>query len=674
MSSFAHRHATHGISASRRSCRLAAIALGVFLASLSAIRAEDSPLPGLEPEAPDPAPSPGAIPVQPFAVDGLKVEALPVPGEPPPKVPDNRSIEEELENPLFKDPTADAEVTPIDKAAIRALAAKYLIQEPLVGPFGLTGPFVGFRSGMVVSGFYDSNILQTSSANSEELYGKGPESFTMTAGPFVRYMSPGPLWYLSAAYSPSYVDYVDFSEFSGWDHNGTLGLRYERREWQAEMSGYYRTIRSANSTLANTSQELSSNSATNYQSSAALDREGASGEDYGGKLRMGFNGRKLQATLSGGYARSSGQNRYYSSDVDEERADLQMALGYKLSAKTSVLLDGGIQYRGPIDDGTVVEDSPEEEEVVPPAPVVTTPAVTTPGVTPAPVVQTTPVVPAAADEEEEEPAPSFEETVTARIQFSALWKATPLLELGPGVRATYDARGTELSSSSIGPLLRARYELSKRVKLNAQVAAEFHQFDSEEKPVEEVVEPEPVVVPPAPVVAPPVTTPPGTTPIPAPVPVPVVVVPPAPVIEPEPDPTYDDGDSPFISAELGLNWTPSEAWSVQLQAARSSRVSPNANEDFQEVLSARGSVTRRFDHGIITLGAGYEMENPMREQTNGTGLTERQYLTADLSYSFPVWKDRAFATAFLRYRDQQYGDTINSWDGYQAGIAVGVRF
>jgi hypothetical protein len=333
----------------------------------------------------------------------------------------------------------------------------------------------------------------------------------------------------------------------------------------------------------------------------------------------------------------------------------------------------GVNYRGPLVND-VAEEEPEPEPVAPVQPV--QPA--QPGVPVQPVQPVVPVTPVEEEEDDEEVKPSFEETIAANVALAGLWRATPLLEFGPGVRATYDARGSDLSTTSIGPLLRARYQLSKRVNITAQVAAEFHSFDTPEP--EPVAEPAPAPEP-APVVTTPVVTPPADPNNPNPTPAPVVVTPVVTPVVPEPEPdtpaVYDNGEDPFIAAELGMAWSPTEHWTLSLLAARRSRVSPNQNEDFQQVLSARAAVSRKFDYLVITAGAGYESESPMRQQIAGTPVTtnlDRDYLTADLSVSFPIWKDKAFATTFVRYRDQQTGDVNNTWDGYQAGIAVGVSF
>ena len=165
------------------------------------------------------------------------------------------------------------------------------------------------------------------------------------------------------------------------------------------------------------------------------------------------------------------------------------------------------------------------------------------------------------------------------------------------------------------------------------------------------------------------------TPIPAPVaPAPVVPTPVVPVPTPEPEPAYDDGANPFISAEIAGIWNPNDQWSVQLALARNAQVSSDSGDDFREVFSTRASVSRRFERSVLTLTGAYQIENPLREQTNGQSSLDRQYLTADLSYSFPIWKDRAWATTFVRYREDQSGNSQDSWDGYQTGLAVGISF
>lgn len=568
-------------------------------------------------------------------------------------------------NPLFSSSGMSVDAATVERS--RAMSA-LLKGNTKVGPFGLTGPFLGFQSGLAITGMYDSNILQISEELSQETYGQGPESFVIRFAPFARYRSPGPLWFLDANYSPSYVIYTDFDALNGWEHKADLSLQYERQEWLTLIHGYYRTTISPNSLDDMVRREGYDSIGGTADSS--FDRENLSGEDYGIRIRAAYNGRKLQASLGGGYNLSDGQNRYYSSDIREELYQGDLLLSYKLSPKTRIQLDGGYSYRGPYSPDIEVE--PQEPPPPPPPIYVNSLGQQVPP--PAGAVVATPEPVVEEEEEKKTVVPTYDETTAARINFAALWQVTPLLELGPGVRATYDSRSDGLSSTSIGPMLRARYQVSRRISLNAQVAAEFHQF--EERKVEPAPPPPP---PPQPqiILVPddPVVTDPNQPATPAPVVKPAPVAPaPEPEPEPEPDPTFEGSDSPFISAELGAVWSPTDDWSLRLVLARNARVSSSSEEDFREVFSTRASVIRRFPHGTLTLTGGYEIESLLREQTAGKPSLDREYLTVDLSYSFPVWKDRAFATAFVRYRDDQTGTAQNSWDGYQAGVALGMTF
>ncbi|MFM7182275.1 MAG: hypothetical protein ACKO2G_12530 [Verrucomicrobiales bacterium] len=564
------------------------------------------------------------------------------------------------ENPLFASPE-EADAATIQR--VRAITAMREMNTR-VGPFGLTGPFLGLQTGLSFTGLYDSNIFQRSEQYSQETYGQGPESFVLRFTPFARYRTPGPIFFIDAAYGPSYVTHTDYDVLSGWEHNATLALRYDRRKWGAELSGYYRSTINGNSL----------NDIARQQNPAAIggivdnsfDREGLAGEDYGGSFRAGFAGQRFATSFGLGYGLSSGQNRYYDTDVREERIDTDLRITYKLTSKTKLELDGGYAFRGPYSQDIEVEVEPPPP---PPPPIY----VNTLG-------QQIPPPPGIAPPE---PAPvqgpttktveqDYPETVTARMNFAALWQVSPLLELGPGVRATYDERSDGLASNSFGPILRARYKVSNKISFNAQIGAEFHQFDEKE--------PEPVIPPPPPpqrqiIVVPDVVTDPNNPVAPAPVAQPVVQAP-APTPEPtaDPEPSFTGGASPFITGEIGATWSPTDQWAVNLGVARNASVGSGNGDDFREVFATRGSVTRRFDRSSLTLTGGYQIESPLREQTAGQTSLDREFLTVDLSYSFPIWRDRAFATTFVGYRNDQSGNAENSYDGYRAGLAIGIGF
>lgn len=610
-------------------------------------------LPPIDPSAPSDGNAPGML-VTPLQMEQMLDElALPETSTGPGATgPDG--------NPLFATP-AEADANTVNRA--RAMAAT-LEGNTRVGPFGLSGPFLGLQTGLSFTGMYDSNILQRSEAYSQETYGQGPESYVLRFTPFARYRSPGPIWFVDAAYGPSYVLYTDYDDLSGWEHNATVALRYDRRKWGLEFLGYYRTTTNANS--LNEMAQRQNPDAIGGTMDNSFDREGLAGEDYGGRFRAGFEGRRFTGSLGFGYGLSDGQNRYYNTDVREERIDADFRTSYKLSPKTRLEFDGGYAFRGPYSEDIEVEVEPPPP---PPPPIY----VNTLGQQIPPPAGTVPPEPPPVQEPQTEIVEqNYPETTTARLNFAALWQVSPLLELGPGIRATSDDRSDGLASTSVGPILRARYKVSNKLSLNAQIGAEFHQFDERE--------PEPYVPPPPPpqpqiIVVPDTITNPNAPATPAPVTQPVVQAPaPEPEPEPEPEPTFEGGADPFISGEIGALWTPTDQWAVRLGVARNGMVSSGSGDDFREVFSTRASVSRRFDRSTLTLTGGYQIESALREQVAGQQSLDREFLTIDLAYSFPIWKNNAYVTTFVRYRDDQTGNPDSTYDAYQAGIALGVSF
>ena len=156
---------------------------------------------------------------------------------------------------------------------------------------------------------------------------------------------------------------------------------------------------------------------------AYLNNDDYNGFDHSLSATLGYRGARLTATLGGNYGRSRGVNRYYgSSFVEQQNFGGSLSAAYRMSPKTS--LDGSLTYS--------MSDSPSNDE-----------------------------------------GQSYGGYDSFSAGLSALWKATPLLTFGPGLRYTMQMGDTQNDRSTIGPTLRASYQVSRKVSLDATVGLDF---------------------------------------------------------------------------------------------------------------------------------------------------------------------------------------------------------
>ena len=273
---------------------------------------------------------------------------------------------------------------------------------------------------------------------------------------------------------------------------------------------------------------------------------------------LNYTGGPLTATLNLGLDFGSGANRYYNGNVNEIRYSYGINARYKLSTKTNLTAN--------------------------------------------------------ASQNSTRASGDFDrDTDSLDLGASALWKYSPLLEFGPGIRYTDRSGDGTLSRTSIGPTVTANYNLTRKVSLSSRIGIDFPEYDTGEKP----------------------------------------------------DPT--------LYTSIGISYKPSQLWSMNLTLVRDTRASFNSANEFEEVTSMRLGVNRKIRSAIWNIGLALENGATEYLQKPTTPRPDREYLTVDTGIGMPVFQNTCYGNIFLRYNDQQVSPQ-ETWDAVQVGMTLSRNF
>ncbi len=216
----------------------------------------------------------------------------------------------------------------------------------------------------------------------------------------------------------------------------------------------------------------------------------------------------------------------------------------------------------------------------------------------------------------------FNETQYYDLGASALWKYSPLTEVGPGIRYTYTSDGTGDGRTSIGPTVSLNYKLSSKVSLNSRLGMDFA--------------------------------------------------------------TYEDGASadPTFSTSMALNYRASRLWGMNLSLYRDTQADPRVSGGYYEVTALRIGYNRKIQRATLNLGMSYETTSYTLPVFTGvvsgndpipTAQPDRDYFSLDGSLGMLIFGNSSYASVFVRYNDQS-GGGLGSWDSFQTGISISRNF
>jgi hypothetical protein len=208
------------------------------------------------------------------------------------------------------------------------------------------------------------------------------------------------------------------------------------------------------------------------------------------------------------------------------------------------------------------------------------------------------------------PDGGFTTTGSTNFSISALWKATPLITVGPGVGWGWQGGDTQATRKTVGPLLRLSYKLSQKVALDGNFGVDFAEF--------------------------------GDT---------------------------GRSDTSF-SNSLGLNYRASSLWGMNLSFSQGTQADGASAGNFSETTAWRIGINRKIRRATLGLGLSYET-NVSVTPTGAGGAGGRDFLSFDSSLSMPVFWQRAQASTFISW-SQESGS--REWDGFRLGISLSAAF
>jgi len=442
-----------------------------------------------------------------------------------------------------------------------------LANSPLASAFGDSAA-AGFTLNTTLSGTYDSNILKAQAQPSTKSKG----DFFGGLGGDLKYLSkPGAFTY-GGDYRGRYDEYVSHSNFSGYSQGAGLLANYKRDRFTLSATAGIDENRGS-------PQNYSSNSTFGGTSSSSLN------QNYN---QTNFNRLNRSASLLGNY---EGGHLSLSANIGYD-FDRQ-SNNYSSARNTSVLetsaLNTGLSARYQVSSKTSLTGNFNERT-----------STTTSG--------------------------NYGDTSSYTVGTSALWKYSPLTEIGPGVHYMYDTNtasssygGSKIGRTSLGPTLNLNYKLDVKVSLTSQVGLDFSH--------------------------------------------------------------YDNGQSadPTISGSLGLNYQASTLWGMNLAFARNVQADPTNVGAFYQNNSLRLGCNRKLLRSTLSLGASYQASSSIVPAGVRNSRPNSDILSLDTSLSIPLFADKGSASVFVRYNDQtgvnsSYGSIGNSWNSFQTGFTLSYHF
>ena len=264
--------------------------------------------------------------------------------------------------------------------------------------------------------------------------------------------------------------------------------------------------------------------------------ESLSNDYHEGDFSLGYEGELASLGVVAGFSNGSGTNSYYQSQVEQFVWNVGLKGSYKISGLTR--LRGSYQY--------------SERNA----------SARFPG------------------------SPRVYDSKNHTLRLDALWRYSPLLEIGPGLRATERSGGGSERLATVGPSVNVLYELTDLVSLDATAAINWSEYSSE-------------------------------------------------------------GRDSFLSSGIGVSYQPSNLWSLKLGVDRGVVASPAEMGAFIERSSLRLRLRRISGRNSLALGLAYSRDD--RAGGSVGNVSERDYFSVDLSVGRTVLKESALSL-FVNYR------------------------
>jgi hypothetical protein len=208
----------------------------------------------------------------------------------------------------------------------------------------------------------------------------------------------------------------------------------------------------------------------------------------------------------------------------------------------------------------------------------------------------------------------FEDTSSTTLGLSALWRVTPLINIGPGMRYGLRSGGNANGDFTVlGPTFRFDYQLATRVKLRSSVGVDFSE-------------------------------------------------------------SPDNDDERLMNWSLSLDYERSSLWGLGLSMIQDTQATFITGGGFDQTSSYRLNYRRKIRNAHLRLDLSYEVRDPQGAPQMVSGIRDFNFLSYGASLSFPVFGDHANFATNVTWRDQSAEDDGFSWEGFQWGANLGWKF
>lgn len=208
------------------------------------------------------------------------------------------------------------------------------------------------------------------------------------------------------------------------------------------------------------------------------------------------------------------------------------------------------------------------------------------------------------------------ESENLSFDLSAMWQATPLLRIGPGISWTMQEGSNQADRETIGPMLRAQYKVGSRISLDGSVGLDFVDYQGA------------------------------------------------------------GGSDTDFSCSLGVAYRWSELWGMNLTLYHGTTADASAfgtaTGSFRETTSVTLGYHRRIKRALWDVGLSYSMDDSS-SPNGGLAPGSTDYFSFHTSLGMPVFANRANASIFYTW-SQESGNALRDWSGHQIGFQISSSF
>lgn len=211
-----------------------------------------------------------------------------------------------------------------------------------------------------------------------------------------------------------------------------------------------------------------------------------------------------------------------------------------------------------------------------------------------------------------EPDGGYSSTESHSLELSAIWRYSPLLRFGPGIRMRSDSGEMVEDRGTLGPVMSVQYALSRKLALTGRIGFDFVKYSSGSR-------------------------------------------------------------DHFVSGEMGLSYSPSRPWSVTFSVFRDVVADGAVGGGFREATAVKLGVNREIRNAMVGVNLSYEHDR-FSGGSGDSSRAPVDFVLAGLNLDVPVFHDHAKFSTFFRFQQSVSDDLTRDWDGIQTGCGLTFDF